>query len=355
MEYKLTKRKGRNVAVSYLIDGAWTHWKSTGYKTKAEVEQKLRGEICPTFEEYAKDFYTRNDTGSYNYRKKVRKKSVVEDTLYQKRTILDRYLIPKFGEERLDLIKSSEIERWFVKVKGVRFGERLSGSRSNVILSVLREILQYAVMDGIIQTNEAKKVECMNSEPVKRKPMTSEELKKMFPDDDNELINIYGKGFATYFLIFLDTGFRPCEITALRHEDIHGDSVYTERMYDTYTKEIKHRIKTARTGKKYKVGTLSEMTLRFIGEGEGLIFDIKKVNTKSAWRKFKAVALEMTGRDDVTQYQLRSAFMTNRIDRYPRELIMELMGHTKWEACYDARTPEMIIENLRTALSRCQA
>ena len=351
--YRLTKRKGRKVQVSYKTDKGWTPWASTGCDTIAEARLKLKDKK-PTFGEYARDFYTRTDTNSYIYRKKVRSKSVTENTLYQKDLILKGYLIPEFGKMRIDKIKACVIEAWFTNGKGIR-QKRISGARSNVVLSVLREVLQFAVIDGIIDSNEAKKVEVMDDTHHPRRPITPDEMKTLFPDDDDLLQQIWGE-FTPYFLIFLDTGFRPCEIVALRYDNIHEDSVYTESMYDSFTKTIKHRIKTIKTGKKYKVGTLSERTLKFLGKGIGQIFDTKVVNTKSAWRKFHIVAESLINRTDVTQYQLRSAFMTNRImSKYPKELIMELMGHTTWESCYDVRTPEQIIENLRTALSRYQA
>ena len=351
--YRLTKRNGRKVQVSYKTDKGWTPWASTGCDTIAEARLKLKSKK-PTFGEYARDFYTRTDSSSYNYRKKVRDKSVVENTLYQKDHILKKYLIPEFGDMRIDKIKACVIEEWFTQGKGVR-RKHIVGATSNSVLYVLREVLQFAVIDGIIDSNEAKKVEIMSDTPRKRRPITPQEMKMLFPDDDSELQEIWEE-FSTYFLIFLDTGFRPCEITALNHENIHDGSVYTESMYDVYTKMIKHRIKTMKSGKKYKVGTLSERTLRFIGKGIGPLFDTTVVNPKSAWRKFHIVAEKLIHRTDVTQYQLRSAFMTNRImSKYPKELIMELMGHTTWESCYDVRTPEQIIENLRTALSRYQA
>lgn len=355
MKYKLTKRAGRNVEVSYLIDGEWTPWKSTGLKTKEEAHLKIRANRMQTFGDYAEGFYDRTDADSYLFRKAIRNKGVTEGSLEAKRIVLNSYLLPQFRDINIADISATMIDQWLMHLKKVRGKGKPCGGRCNGILSVLREILQFALADGLVESNEAMKVEGMADIAKERAPISREQLKKLFPDDDNELLSIWGKDYAKYFLIFIDTGFRPCEILALRYEDINDGTVYTEYMFDSHTKKIEHRIKTSKKGKKYKVGTLSERTLRLIGKGNGYIFDTTEIDRIKAYKMFIRKSASIIGRTDVTQYQLRHTFMTELKAIYPKELIMELMGHTKWEKCYDDSTPEQIIDNLRTALSRYQA
>lgn len=355
MKYRLTKRAGRNVAVSYFEDGKWSPWKTTGCSSLLEAEEKIKEENILTFRDYAEGFYNRDDQKSWSRRRRIRNKSVTEGTRWQKQEILDKYLIPVFGDLRLVDIKATMIEEWFTTLRGVKSGKELSPIRCNAILTTHREVLKFAVADGHVPCNEAYKIDGMAQRTKEKAPISHEEILKLFPDDDDKLIEMWGKDYALYFLIFIDTGFRPCEILALRYEDIRKDAVYTERIYDPYTEQIQHRIKTSKKGKKYKIGTLSERTLALLGKGTGQIFDTSVMSTRKAWRLFKDKAMMLLGRDDVTQYQLRHCFMTDLMPVYPKELIMELMGHTRWHKCYDDRTPEKIIENLRMALSRYQA
>ena len=76
-------------------------------------------------------------------------------------------------------------------------------------------------------------------------------------------------------------------------------------------------------------------------------FDIYNIN-----REFKNAVYNVLRRTDLTQYCLRHAFMTNLIGKYPKELIMELMGHTTWEACYDDSDEELRLDNIRKGLEK---
>lgn len=355
MEYRITKRKGRNVEVSYRLDGEWTPWKSTGCRTKEEAHMMIRAMKTQTFRDYAKGFYDRTDTESYLYRKGIRNKSVTEGSLEAKKIVLNSYLLPQFGDMKLTDITAKIIEKWITNVDKVRGKGKPCGGRCNGILSVLKEILQFALSDGFIDSNEAMKVDGMADIPKERLPISRYEVLKLFPEDDSKLISIWGEDYAKYFLIFLDTGFRPCEILALRYEDINNGTVYTEYMFDSHTKKIVHRIKTSKKGKKYKVGTLSERTINLIGKGKGYIFDTAKTTRIGAYHRFIRISKKIIKRTDVTQYQLRHTFMTELKAIYPKDIIMELMGHTKWEKCYDDSTPEQIIQQLRMALNRYQA
>jgi len=239
-------------------------------------------------------------------------------------------------------------------------GEKYTNQTKNAILYVFRMVFDNAMIDGLVDTNEARKVKALKVVHAKRPTPTQEEINILMPMDDEMFKKTFKNLYVrTYFAIFRDTGFRPSEILALRRSDIREDgTVYTEYMFDSKTKTIEHRIKTTGKGKDYKIGRLSEQSMRFVSqtEGEYIFFDNKdKFDIMTLNRRFKTVCKKYLGHKRYTQYSLRHAFMTNLISKYPKELIMELMGHTQWESCYDDRTPEMIIDNLRKALSQNQA
>lgn len=350
--YKLTQREGRMVQVSY--DNGKT-WKSTGCRTKAEAERKILKGNVPYLKDYAKDFFQRKDSKSYRRYRQARNMSATENVYRAKQTYLDKYILKRFGNYRLDELNPLEIEEWFLSVKSIKYDNELSPIAKNLLLVAFRQVLDRAVVEGIISNNPARAVKPIANNQKKKKPISKEELEIIFPEDDDKLIEIWGRPYHIYFMIFRDTGFRPSEILALRYSDINEDgSVYTTRSYDHIQKKINDKIKTTNRGKSYKAGFLSKRTINLIGTGSGQIFNVKKIDQSSTGRVFKNVISKYLHRTDISQYILRHAFMTQLIGKYPKELIMELMGHTMWESCYDDRTPDMIIDGLRTALNRYQ-
>jgi len=353
--YRLRKREGRKVEVSY--DGG--PWKSTGYDTIEEADDKLRWGKLDFFGDYAKDFYIRRDENSIWYTNSARGKTICKHVEQTKQTWVDTILIPKFGKTRIIDIKARDIEKWLFSIKKPD-GNNYAPISKNHMLSTLREILDHAMRDGVIIANEARKVKPFMKTAKKRNFLTAKEIEIIFPKDDAELIELYGSVvMACYFRIFLDTGFRPCEIMGLRFSDIRSDgSVYTESTFNYHEHRLVHRIKTTNHGKDYKVGLLSAQSLRLVSmlHGEYIILDnIPYDKHHRIGMKFKEVVKNKLGRTDVSQYCIRHAFATRMIMKYPRELVMELMGHTTWEDCYDVRTSDQIIDTVRTGLSRYQA
>ena len=354
--YKLRKRTGRKVEISY-DDGPW---KSTGCDTIEEAEEKLGLGGLEIFGNYAKDFYTRRDVGSIWYTKNQRGHHVERHTLQTKQKRLDTAIIPYFGKCKLVDIKARDIDRWFIRDLKQENGLPYSPQTKNDILTILREVLDQAMLDGLVQSNEARKVKTFKKVIAEKGTLSDKELDILFPEDDEKLIENFGSVvLACYFRIFLDTGFRPCEILALKFSDIREDgSVYTEYMFDQHENKVMHKLKTSKTGKRYRVGTLSEQSLRLVSRltGEYIILDNLPYDRHHYInRTFKKVVKEKLGRTDLTQYRLRHAFMSRTRVKYPKEVVMELMGHTTWEATYDVRTPDQIIDTVKSELNRYQS
>ena len=352
--YRLRKRDGRKVEVTY--DNRT--WKSTGYDTIEEADEKLRLGRLDIFGDYAKDFYKRHDENSIWYTKTVRGRDVKTHTYKTKQTRLDKVILPRFGSMKMVDIKARDIEKWFLTMKQ-KNGRQYAPQTKNDILTIMKEILDQAMLDGILNVNEARKVKPFKKLRPKLSTLTDDEIDILFPPEDSKLINIFGSVVvACYFRIFLDTGFRPCEIMGLRFSDIRPDgSVYTEHMFDFHENKIVNRIKTTDHGKDYKVGVLSPQSLRLISmlHGEYIILD-NLLHDKHHYipDTFKTVVKNLLGRTDLTQYRMRHAFASRMRRKYPKELVMELMGHTTWESTYDVRTSDQIMDTVRTELKRYQ-
>lgn len=359
--YKLTQRKGRCVQVSYDDGKTWT---STGCYTKEQAIEKLNGHVDIKFSEYARNFYRRRDDKSIYFINALKNKVQSPSTLRNKQYRLNEYLIPRFGCYNLRQIKAYEIEGWFIGIKDSRTGELLAEQTRDMILYEFQEILDRAYTEGLVDCNEARKIKPITIRHKQRPVISAEELKVLFPDKLSQLLSNFDNNLRNtlYFCILKDTGFRPSEALALRWEDVREDgSVYTEYIFDVLERKIVHRIKTSNRGKNYKAGMLSEQTMKLYkmyGNNSQYIFHTHGDNVLDqiiANKAFKKACEKVLNRTDLTQYCLRHAFMTQAINnRLPKELIMELMGHVQWESCYDDRTPEEKLENIRKALSQYQ-
>ena len=357
MNYRLTQRKGRCVQVSY--DDGKT-WKSTGCYTKSEARRKLGAGSLDTLGEYAENFFTRTDDDSYRFRTECRGNRLDEHTLKTMQYRLDNIILPVFGKMVVSDITAKDIEYWYTKLKNPK-KQSYSNSAKNSILNVFRKVLDSAVLDGVVVTNVARNIKPFAQRYPKRPAMSVYELELLIPQDDDQLLKnfAYNPYVTAFYCIFKDTGFRPCEIIALKRTDIRDDGyVYTEYMYDFYTKTIEHRIKTANYGQNYKVGKLSEQTMRIlnlIGKAQYIFYDNRdKFCCGRIDRYFKRATKKVLGREDLSPYCMRHTFMTNIVNKYPKELTMELMGHTTWEDCYDNRSPELKLDKIRKALSHYQ-
>ncbi len=118
-------------------------------KVKREVEARLAlGDFgilveqdCPTFTDYSKRWL----------RLHVKPHCKLSTSISYKQ-VLDRYLIPHFGESRLDQITRDKLKAYFSEtVAEEKFGH---GTLKNM-LATIRAILSHAVEDGLVITNPA--------------------------------------------------------------------------------------------------------------------------------------------------------------------------------------------------------
>ncbi len=111
-----------------------------------------------------------------------------------------------------------EIENWLA-------GLPLSNQTKNHIPYTFRIVLRDAEMAGYIPFNVLEKIERFGDDAKKRDVFTLEELKSMFPDDYQKLIEIWGSlKHAVCYMILATTGIRTGEVRALcwRHNIAEG-------------------------------------------------------------------------------------------------------------------------------------
>ena len=365
---RFTRQLGKYQVMLDYIPGKWF---STGTDNQiaaihwadAKVEADLRGKGYNrqdlTLATFAKGFFSESDP--YGIRKRdIKHGNHYEESYYKaKQRWLNLYIIPRFGKQTMNSLTAVAIEDWFLDLKSVTKGVDLSDDTKNKVLTAFRDVLKEAIRQGYIHTNAADEVEMINEKNQHRVPFSPEEMALLFPEDDEKLLKVWGSVmWAAYFLIFRDTGFRPCEIHGLSESqyfpELHG---LFSRKSVNLKREIRERIKTTGKGKDYKIGILTSQTERFLkrriaecrANGEEYLFLIngKFVNTSTTNKHFVLAAkrvLELKGR---TQYCMRHSLETDLAGKVENKVVAELMAHTKFNPTYDHRTPEMLLKELQ--------
>jgi integrase len=192
------------------------------------------------------------------------KVKIKESSQVNYRTILDKYLIPHFGNAKI-----SEIERQDIKdyVSEKVSEEKLSARRINNFLDVLYQILTEADVDGYIIRNPYVKIERARVEKKEADYLRSrDEIKAFLKSSETENYPFWYSGIFT--------GMRKNELTALRWGDI-----------DWFNKKIYVR-NSIYKGK--FVSPKSESSVREIDMGQRLIEILKDHRIKQNIKRLKA-------------------------------------------------------------------
>lgn len=369
-KYRFRKQKGRkHYEVMFAhIPGKWI---TTDSETKEGAvlyaERQLRqerGEIrqeAITLGEFARGFFTRKDPHGYRHRLERRNNFYEEGFFERHQARLDNYILPAHGSYLLTALTDVLIEDFILDIKSKQNnGKLLSEDSRNKILSCYRIVLQEAVREGYIRSNPAKEVVSIATTYRHREAFTQEELNMLFPEDDKELIRIWGGSlkWCVYFCIMKDTGWRPGEVAGLRIQNWYPElqGIYTTESVDRVTHQIKHSIKTTRRGQKYKAGFLDDQTARLLRQlimtlrGD-FLFEVNSrglVYAELANKHLRAAAnrvnLALRGR---TQYCFRHTFNTLRLGTIPETARLILMGHTSNRPEYNHLQPEDALRRVR--------
>ncbi len=127
---------------------------------------------------------------------------------------LNNYILPKFGNVRLDKFTSGKIDDWLVSLP-------LANQTVNHIRITLRIVFKQAKKDGLISYNPMLEVDRLADDFKERLPFTLEETKILFPRDDDELLRIWKDFYwGSMFCLMTSTGMRSGEVRALRWKHI---------------------------------------------------------------------------------------------------------------------------------------
>jgi integrase len=169
---------------------------------RAHIERLLRGapperKEAPRFEEFAMDFMS-------SYAKANNKPS--EQT--SKAGILNRHLLPIFGDRRLDSFTAQDVEH----LKARLLDGGLSRKRVNNILNVLSKILRYAEELEVI--SKTPRIKALKVPPQKFDFLTFEEFERLLSASASE------PDWYAAVLVAGEAGLRLGEVLALEWGDI---------------------------------------------------------------------------------------------------------------------------------------
>lgn len=369
--FRLRVRKGRNIEAAFV--NRPNVWVSTGRRDMkgaldyaqrcARANSLVPRREVPTLGEYAAGFFTRTDAGSIRARNEHFGKTRSAGYYIFCQGRLENYIMPRFGRQRLDMITDVEIERWYSSLDSAKSGRPLAPTTKIKVLYTLDAVMESARREGIIDTNPCTTVERITERTVNpRKPFTLNEIRTMFPNDEDECIRLWGSlKWACYFSVMVDTGFRAGEVAALTRDNIVGNGLFLTSSVDSLTGVVKQSIKTSYRGQKYKTGTLSRFTMSLLErymdempEDQKLMFPndkggLLKPETSNKHLKgvLRRLGIPIMGR---TQHCIRHFFNTYMLNNLSKDMdtddVRELMAHTGYRPEYDHRSPLDIVTRL---------
>ena len=364
MKYKLKHKQGRKIQIQW--EGT-DKWLSTGCNTLTEAREWAEKQNCTVkrikFGEYTEDFFMRTDIGSIRMRNQMNGSDVRETSYRSFQGYLDLYLIPFFKNIPIEDITPRMIDELKMTLKKpTKNRKALSSATINTAISVLSIVLNSAVYDEIIRANPVRAVRRLKKDNIEKQIWTDDELKKLFPKDKEELIKVWKKyNMAVCCMVLYETGFRPSEALALQKSCFYPklNGIHTVGVIDSASRTYIGKIKTFDKGKKYKVSILSDELTRTLNEFIQTLpqeqeFLFLKPNgdfvTYDDLYYYIKCACNRAGVTVHGGYTFRHNFMTRISASYDDSTVMELMGHTTWEACYDHRTPETIIRKAKAMI-----
>lgn len=309
-------------------------------------------------QEYAKDFYVW-DQCAWIKRQKAKGKSFNIKMAQARRSQLERYIFPKFGNYKLQKINAVEFENWLLTLP-------LSNGTRNSIMYTLNIILKEARREGLIKYNPLQDAEPLANEYKKRDAFTQEEIEILFPYDIDDLIKIWGNLYnATLFYTVLTSGMRIGEAIALPWRNILLDkgailinqavkadnSIGKPKSNDVRGVILPGRAITIL--RKWKEESIRNDEDDYVFYGLDPSDPHKPVHRRSALKWFKEglerAGISTEGRNLVV-HSLRHTYNTRMRTVLPEEILHYMIGHKSRSMTdrYDQSTPEERIKDMIT-------
>jgi integrase len=288
-----------------------------------------------------------------------RKGEISSSVVRQRRGHVKKYILPEYKHRRLVELSKTEIENWLL-------GLELSYQTKRHVLQTFRIIFDEAKDGNLIRENPLRggKIHIGKRSVKHRDIFTLADYKKLFPEDTDNLIEVWGNlKYAALFAVLAYTGIRSGEARALRWKHyIPGEvlSVLKKEQAvkrDGFIGDTKTRIKIPQW-----LPTEAEEILLLWGEkspgmdSEDLIFfgqDTKSPLNVTTVSKLLPPAIERAkidiGGRNLVVHSFRHTAISRQLQHLSPQLVRELVGH-KTEAMtvnYDGRDFEDRLKKLK--------
>jgi integrase len=304
---------------------------AVGYFTKSMAEDWLRDVLVEarrgtlpgmvltgaTFADAAAEFlrYARDD------------RALKPSTLRGYRSIIDAYLLPAFGERRLEEISTPKIERWRGELTPAGRVERLGNSSKNRIVVLLHGVFARACKVYGLPVNPVSAVE-------RHLVRSSGDIDVFSPEEVWSLVRAAGsEQDGAIYLTAAFTGLRRGELIALRWRDIDfvGSTVRVRASYAGGALTAPKSGKVRSVPLAPEVGqVLAKLSERewFVGEDD-LVFPGERGTylDGSALRRRYLKALDHAALRRLRFHDLRHTFGTRTIAKADIRRVQEWMGH----------------------------
>ncbi len=221
-------------------------------------------------------------------------------------------LVPTFGPQRLSEIGRSEVRQWFD-----RYSETAPAG-ANRMLDILRQIFNYAIECGHIDTNPTRGVR-HNPRPRVTRFLSQDEIARVHAALDAHRGRGSGRQQAAIIRLLLLTGCRKGELVGLRWKEVDGERL---RLVDSKTgPRTVFLSKTAQAVIARQPRTGSPYVFPSLTDGSR-----PRSSEISLWRKVRREARV----EDVRLHDLRHTFASHAVmRRVPLPVLSQLLGHSR--------------------------
>jgi len=254
-------------------------------------------------------------------------RAIKPSTLIGYRSILDAYLTPAFGDQRLEDIAPETVERWRASLTQGRSGRVISNATRNRILVLLHGVFGHACKVYRLPHNPAAGLE---HHPVR----SSNDIVVFSPKEVMALVRAAeGEQDAALYLTAAFTGLRRGELLALRWRDVDfaGSTIRVRASYAGRALTLPKSGKVRAVPLAPDVArTLAQLSSRahFTGEDD-LVFAGETGGhlDGSALRRRYTLALKRGKLRPLRFHDLRHTFGTRMIAKADIRRVQEWMGH----------------------------
>ncbi len=346
LRYKLKKPNKHNKYWRYVLSTDPKQSEiSARTKVKYEAERIAKEayiksiedfEQCITFGRYAENFYI-EEKCKLTIRKKASNKPFTTEMLKVRRGQLENYLMKGFKDVRLDELDLIEFEEW-------RLNLPLANSTKNGITVTMKQIFNEAVREKIITQNPLLQVDSLSKTSANpRDSLTVEEMKKIFPIDNNAALKVWmTQKYHTLLFLIISSGMRSGEVRALTWEDVIWEDsgiLITKAVKNTgaigTVKEKKEKFvrvpnRTIQLLQLWKEESLAHEDTDFIFYGKDVDKPIDKRTILDNFKRGLKRAGVGEGRN-LLVHSLRHTFNSYMLTVLPSEVVRKFTGHSSEE------------------------